>query len=294
MGRFRRGPSRGKPGSVRLSRGGRFGPAAVANVSRVRGPGNVYAAGHTRAANTRRASARLCYSGSARYAADANTHAEADAGFVMSWKLSSVVGLGLVLGILAGRAVQDPDTGTTSWDGLRAAGFAAYLLLWLSLITGVAVHMRYRPGPMAMTWLLETHRIASALSLSFVAGHVTGLIVDPTIAFSPLDVAFGLSSSYRPLQVALGSLSAWLCIAVLGSTAVAGRMPYRWWRNLHYLSFPAYLLALLHGVTSGTDAGAPLSLGIYACTASLLAAMLVARLFGRGWVTAGGTAGPPA
>lgn len=211
----------------------------------------------------------------------------------MSWKLSAVAGLGLVLGILAGRVFQDDQTGTASWDGLRAAGFAAYLLLWVGLVTGMAVHMRYRPGPLAMTWLLETHRIASALSLSFVAGHVAGLLVDPTIAFSPLDIATGLSSSYRPVQVALGSLATWLSIVVLGSTALAARMPYASWRNLHYLSFPAYFLALLHGVTSGTDAGAPISLVVYASTASFVAAMVVARLFGRGWVTAGGTAGPP-
>jgi len=211
----------------------------------------------------------------------------------MSWRLAAVVALGLVLGIVVARVTQDPSTGTASWDGLRAAGFAAYLLLWLGLVSGMAVHMRYRPGPLALTWLLETHRITSTLSLSFVAGHVAGLLIDPTIAFSPLDVAVGATSSYRPLQVLFGSIAMWLSVAVLASTGLASRMPYVSWRNLHYLSFPAYFLALLHGVTSGTDASAPLSLGIYAATASTVAAMVVARLFGRGWVTAAGAAGPP-
>ncbi|MEO8539234.1 MAG: hypothetical protein ABI577_05790 [bacterium] len=211
----------------------------------------------------------------------------------MSWKLSGVVALGVVLGVLAGRVFQDSDTGTASWDALRAAGFGAYLLLWLSVVTGMAVHMRYRPGPLAMTWLLEAHRISSALSLSFTAGHVVGLLVDPTIAFSVVDVAVGLTSSYRPIQVAFGALTMWLMVAVLGSTAVAGRMPYRYWRNAHYLSFPAYFAALLHGLTSGTDATSPIALVIYASTGSFVAAMVVARVFGRGWVTAGGMAGPP-
>ena len=210
----------------------------------------------------------------------------------MSWKLSGVVAIGLVLGILAGRLVQDPDRGTASWDGLRAAGFGAYLLLWLGLVTGMAVHMRYRPGPLAMTWLLETHRISSALSLSFTAGHVAGLLVDPTIAFSPLDVAIGVTSTYRPFQVAFGALAMWMLIVVLGSTALAGRMAYTSWRTLHYLSFLAYVAALLHGVTSGTDATSPFALVIYASTASFAAAMVVARIFGRGWVAAGEAAGP--
>lgn len=210
----------------------------------------------------------------------------------MSWKLSIVVTLGLVAGILLARFAQDPDTGTASWDGLRAAGFAAYLLLWLGLVSGMAVHMRYRPGPLAMTWLLEAHRMSSALSLSFTLGHMVGLFVDPTISFSLLDLTTGLSSSYRPIQVALGTAAMWLMVAVLGSTALAGRMPYVTWRSLHYLSFPAYIAALLHGLTSGTDATAPLALVIYASTASLAAAMVVARLFGRGWVAAGETARP--
>jgi sulfoxide reductase heme-binding subunit YedZ len=205
----------------------------------------------------------------------------------MSWRLTGLIAIGLVIGILAGRLLQDPETGTASWDGLRAAGFASYLLLWLGTVTGLAVHMRYRPGPLARTWLLEAHRISSALSLSFVAGHVVGLIVDPTISFSLLDVAVGLTSGYRPVQVAFGALSLWLTVAVLGSTAWAGRMPYRTWRNLHYLTFPAYLAALIHGLTSGTDGSAPIALMLYASTSSFVAAMVVARLFGRGWVTAG-------
>ena len=205
----------------------------------------------------------------------------------MSWKLSGIVALGLVLGIVAARLAQDPDTGTASWDGLRAAGFAAYLCLWLGLVTGLAVHMRYRPGPLAMTWLLETHRMSSTLGLAFVAGHVAGLLVDPTVGFSVVDVSFGLTSAYRPLQVTFGTLAMWLMVAVLASTGLSARIPYVAWRNLHFLSFPAYGLALLHGITAGTDASSPLALVIDAATASFVAAMLVARVLGRGWVSAG-------
>ena len=39
-----------------------------------------------------------------------------------------------------------------------------------------------------------------------------------------------------------------MLVAVLASTAVSARLPYAAWRNLHFLSFPAYALALLHGI----------------------------------------------
>ena len=101
-----------------------------------------------------------------------------------------------------------------------------------------------------------------------------------------VDVTTGLTSSYRPIQVALGALAMWTLVAVLASTGLSGRIPYSWWRNLHFLSFPAYGLALLHGITAGTDASSTAALAIYASTASIVAALLVARVLGRGWVDA--------
>ena len=204
----------------------------------------------------------------------------------MSWRISGLVALGLVAGILLSRATQDPDVGTASWDGLRAAGFASYLCLWFATCTGIAVHTHLRPGPFPPTWVLEAHRMSSTLSLSFLAGHLVGLLVDPTVGFSVVDVLVGASSSYRPLQVTLGATAAWLLVAVLGSTALSARLPYGTWRNLHFLSFPAYVLALLHGVTAGTDSSAPVALILYASTAAFVAALLVVRMLGRRWLTA--------
>ena len=204
----------------------------------------------------------------------------------MSWQVSLLAAAGIVAGILVARAAQDGETGTASWDGLRAAGFAAYLCLWLSVCTGIAVRMRYRPSAMALTWLLEAHRMSSALGLSFVAGHLAGLLVDPTESFSVLDVAIGATSDYRPVQVALGATALWLMVGVLATTAASGRMPYSWWRRVHYLSFPAYPFALVHGLTAGTDASSGLAVGLYAVTASVVAALAVARVLGRGWLEA--------
>ena len=201
----------------------------------------------------------------------------------MSWKLAGVVGLALVAGVLTARVAQDPETGTASWDGTRAAGFAGYLLLWGSTVLGVALHMRWRFA--AMTWMLEAHRITSTLALAFVAGHIAGLLVDPVERFDPWEVAIPLLSDYRPLQVGFGVLALWLTGVVLVTTARASRLSYRVWRLSHYLAFPAYLLALLHGITAGTDGTDARAIALYASTASIVAASLVWRLAGRGWTT---------
>lgn len=204
----------------------------------------------------------------------------------MSWKVCALASALLIALISGARLTQDPDAGTASWDATRAAGFAGYLLLWASVTAGVALHMRWRPGSAALTWILETHRITSTLALAFMLGHIWGLLIDPVIRFQPWDVAVPLFSDYRPVQVALGILALWLTAAVLATTAFAARMPYRWWRLSHYLAFPAYALALLHGITAGTDSGDVRAVSLYAGTAAVLVGMLVWRLAGRGWTTA--------
>lgn len=205
----------------------------------------------------------------------------------MSWKVAWIVATGLVGGLALARLTQDADTGTATWDATRAAGFAGYILLWLSVMGGMLIHLRFRPFGQAVTVLLEAHRIVSALALSFVVAHLFGLLVDPVINFSVVDLGVPFLSSYRPIQVGFGSLAFWLMVVVLASTALSGYMPYRAWRKLHYLAFPAWLLVLLHGVTNGTDTNSAPALSLYTVTAMSVVGLTVYRLFGRDWVQVG-------
>jgi len=205
----------------------------------------------------------------------------------VTWKIGSLAGIVLLGTVAVARLLQDPDTGTASWDAARSAGFASYLLLWASMVTGMAVHLRFRAAGGPLTVLLELHRVTSVLALSFVAAHVLGLLVDPVVRFSMLDAVAPFTSDYRPLQVGAGTIAEWLLVAVLATTATAARLPYAAWRRVHFLSFPCFALALVHGITSGTSTGNTLALSLYTATAAALAAMLVVRVAGRGWVTVG-------
>jgi sulfoxide reductase heme-binding subunit YedZ len=201
----------------------------------------------------------------------------------MSWLIAAVTLVLLVAVTAAGRALQDPVSGTASWDAARAAGFTGYLLLWASVAGGVCMHMRFRPGWLRATVLLEAHRIVSALALAFVLAHAAALLMDPVVAFTPLDVALGFTSSYRPVAVAAGAAALWLLSAVLATTALAPKISHRAWRRAHYLAFPAWLMALLHGLFAGTDSDAGWATLLYVLTAAVLAFLFALRLFGRGW-----------
>lgn len=198
----------------------------------------------------------------------------------------------LVIAILAARLLQNDETGTASWDANRASAFAGYLLLWAGTTSGVALNLRLRARTIALPHLLEAHRMLSVLALSFVVAHIVALLVDPVVTFQPWDPVLGVTSEYRRWQVSLGTAATWLAVAVLASTAWAHRMPYGRWRRLHYLAFPAWVLALAHGITAGTDSGSALAVWIYAVTAASTAAIFAVRLFGRGWASAEDAAWP--
>lgn len=204
----------------------------------------------------------------------------------MSWKLSAIVLVALVAGVGFARIVEDSATGTATWDAARAAGFSSYLLLWLSVVSGISVHMRYRIAGGPLSLVLESHRAVSVLAFAFLGAHLAALLLDPVVTFSVVDAVVPLTSSYRPLQVGLGTMAEWLLVVVLVSTAFAGSMRWSFWRNLHLLAFPAWCLALAHGITSGSDSGATVALVIYALSAGAVAALSVARLLGRSWVPA--------
>ena len=211
----------------------------------------------------------------------------------MSWKLCGLVAAGLIVAAIVARLTQDPDVGTASWDFSRASAFTGYLLLWGSVVAGVALHHRVGPGLTGQSVVLEGHRALGALALAFVVAHVFALLIDPVVPFSIVDVTVPFTSGYRPLAVGAGTIALWLLVVVLASTALAGAMGRTAWWRIHLLSYPAYVLALVHGITSGTDSGSDIAVWLYVATGAIAGGLLVVRLAGRGWVAAGRPAADP-
>ncbi len=56
------------------------------------------------------------------------------------------------------------------------------------------------------------------------------------------------------------------------------RLSYRVWRRAHYLNLAVWALALVHGLTAGTDATSLWALLLYAGSAWLVLALLLYRV----------------
>jgi DMSO/TMAO reductase YedYZ heme-binding membrane subunit len=88
-------------------------------------------------------------------------------------------------------------------------------------------------------------------------------------------------SGYRPLWVGLGQSSLYLTALVTASFYVRRWIGARVWRAIHYLSFALFVLALLHGVFSGTDSSAPWASWMYLGTGVSVFALTVYRIVVR-------------
>lgn len=166
---------------------------------------------------------------------------------------------------------------TLTWDIARAGGMVAYVLLTASVCIGLIVSLKWRSPRWTRFVSTELHRFVTLLALIFTGIHTLAVAVDPFIHFVPPEVLVPFISHYRPLWVALGIVGTYLLIAVYASEWVRPKVGYAWWRRFHYLSFLAFVLALVHGLGTGSDSHAPWAIAMYAGSAVLVAALISVR-----------------
>jgi predicted ferric reductase len=130
--------------------------------------------------------------------------------------------------------------------------------------------------------LEDVHRFLGILTGIFVAIHGGALLMDSFVPFSLTQMLVPGASSYRPLAVGLGVVAAELLVALALTNRYRKRIGHRVWRRLHMLNLAVWALALLHGLTAGTDASTPWALVLYAGTAWLVLALLIHRV-SLGW-----------
>jgi sulfoxide reductase heme-binding subunit YedZ len=97
------------------------------------------------------------------------------------------------------------------------------------------------------------HRNLSIMIVCFLAVHVATAILDPFAKLGLRDALLPFSSWYRPLWLGLGVVAAELVVALALTSAVRKWLGYRSWRVIHWLSYVAWPLALLHGLGTGSD-----------------------------------------
>jgi methionine sulfoxide reductase heme-binding subunit len=139
------------------------------------------------------------------------------------------------------------------WITSRAAGILALLLASVSVSVGLTMGARLLPR--AQRDLRPLHEALSLAALAALVVHAVSLLADSYLHPSLGDVALPFASGFREPWMGIGIVAGWMTLLLGVSYYARGRIGVARWRRLHRFTALAWLLALVHALGEGTDAG---------------------------------------
>jgi methionine sulfoxide reductase heme-binding subunit len=139
------------------------------------------------------------------------------------------------------------------WYTTRASGIVALMLLSASVVLGLITSARAGTRRWPRFAVSDLHRKVSLLALVFVCIHVLTTVVDTFVPIGWLPALVPLSSHYKTLWVALGTVAFDLLLAVAITSMLRARIRAGTWRAVHWASYLSWPIAVAHGIQMGTD-----------------------------------------
>jgi len=151
-----------------------------------------------------------------------------------------------------------PTTNTNTelpwkWYIARASGIISYLLLFLLMMTGIGLTTGYIYSIFGPIIAWRIHRTISISLVAFILIHILTLLFDEFIGFSVADILIPFYSDYSPIYLSLGIIGFYLFTIITLTSIFLIVKKYKFWRFLHYLTFPTFIMLFIHGVFIGTD-----------------------------------------
>lgn len=165
------------------------------------------------------------------------------------------------------------------WITSRAAGSAAMLLAGASVLIGLMMSSpRRNPNRRDLRIL---HEAISLTALAMVGLHGVSLLGDTYLDPGLAGIAIPFAGPYRPLWTGAGVVAGYGLAALGVSYYFRNRIGAARWRRVHRLTAFFWLLAVVHTIGAGSDAGEPwfLVLNGVAIVPALL--LLILRWTGR-------------
>jgi predicted ferric reductase len=125
---------------------------------------------------------------------------------------------------------------------------------------------------------LALHNVLAWLAVALAGLHAFVLLFDGYYVYRFADVLLPFVGPYRPLWVGLGSIGFYLALLTSASFRWRQWLGPKRWRALHSLTFVAYALVTVHGLTAGTDSRGPGMKAVYICSSLLVLFLTIYRL----------------
>lgn len=170
----------------------------------------------------------------------------------------------------------------TLWYVTRTTAVAAYVALSASVYLGVLRSIARTAGE-RLSWVAdELHAVVATLAGLLVIGHLVSIKLDSFVSFSVANLLLPGDQPYQPvLGVNLGVFALYLMALLLLSSWLRRRIPYSFWRGIHYLSFVAFVLVTAHGMLVGSDASEAWMRALYTGASCGLVFLVLMRLVTR-------------
>lgn len=156
------------------------------------------------------------------------------------------------------------------WYTTRGAGAVTLILLTAVVVLGVLSALRVQSESWPRFLTTGLHRNLALMTLVFLALHIVTAVVDPYTNLGWAAALIPFSSSYRTFWLGLGVISFELLVAIVVTSLVRGMLGHRAWRTIHWLTYAAWPVGVVHGLGTGTDTWSAWMLAITAgCVAAV-------------------------
>jgi sulfoxide reductase heme-binding subunit YedZ len=172
--------------------------------------------------------------------------------------------------------------GPLLWYLNRGTGVVLLGLLTLVTVLGIAARHTRAGGRLPGFVVPALHRNLSVLALALLAVHASSAVLDEYVDIRWWQALVPWALSYRPWWLGLGTVASDLVLAAALSSAVRTRLGYRTWRAIHWTTYGAWGLGLVHGLGTGTDTGEPWTRLVYVVSVACVGLAIMARLVGLG------------
>lgn len=172
-------------------------------------------------------------------------------------------------------------TSPTLWYVNRSTGLVLLVLLTLAVLVGIW-SARGDAGARIPRFAVQTlHRNLGLLTVTLLGVHVTSAVIDEFVDIRWWQSALPWHLHYKPVWLALGILALDLLAAATMTSLLRHRIGHRSWRLVHWGTYAAWGLAVVHGLGIGTDTPATWARWIYAGSGIAVATALALRSVAR-------------
>ncbi|HYL07743.1 MAG TPA: ferric reductase-like transmembrane domain-containing protein [Candidatus Udaeobacter sp.] len=164
------------------------------------------------------------------------------------------------------------------WYTTRGAGAVTLILLSTVVVLGILSTLRIQSDSWPRFLTTGLHRNLALMTLVFLALHIATAVLDPFTNLGWGAAIIPFSSYYRTFWLGLGVIAFELMLAIVVTSLVRGLLGHRTWRAIHWLTYAAWPVGVVHGLGTGADTWSAWMLAITAACIAAVGMAIVLRV----------------